>query len=1433
MQPSMKQKDLTMKSISSERRESRARCAPQLLAMWLGLNLVTIAVSANAAEYFVNKQGDDGNHGQNREKAFATIQKGLDALKTGDTLTIGPGEYFEHVARAGLGGPDADTVIRSEVPGMAILRGDVPAPEFRKVEGYHFVYAAPFHQPPKAVFEHHKRRVLFPKANVTELEFNPGCFYYDEKARMLYLANADLVPPDQRRYTLCVDKNNGLALAGPKRVVIDGLAATGFHPGWGILLTAPERCVVRDCVSFLNVGGINLQPPGGVGKTDGGANNVIERCECFGNSFGGIVRYGADNDIIRNCRTYGNVREGEEHFGIMHYSGMTGPLVIQDNISWGQNFDYSVKPRGKERLERCVALGFVRNANMFHNLIGGGNEYDRGSSAPADNILFRREEKLDRDLEFADPLNLDFRLQPDSRFRGTAPDKTDRGPYPYTPNIFYAASAGDDRSDGLSMRKPWRTLARALTALRPGDTLYLAEGVYDGATWNKPGDGKAAIRVCARGRGTVTINGRLSLTGGAGIVLERLNFADELALSDGRDIAVNNCTFFGPKGGLAAERTNDLKVTHSLFAGVTLDLKKTAGVTLAGNIFAGVGKAALRLDAPGAVRYSDYNNYQDAAQCWEIAGAGRSLKELQPSCERYSHTLTPELGVENGVPRLSNASRFKSLGPHSTALGLHHDYEVTAETLSIVGPFLHSTSDTTANVEWWSSHPATYTMAWGETPEMKTIIQGFAGLERFNTFSLTGLEPGRTYHFAIRAAEAKVGDGAPKLPVLRPERAQLSFTTAASPAEPKTYYVAPDGNDANTGLTRDQAFQTVNRAAVRVAPGDTVMIAGGEYAETVRIRAAGTKDRPITFRSVPGEKPLFKGENVSLVFQLVVKPDIRFDGLYFDAGFWDSVMVIRQSPRVHVTRCLKAMIAASQSPGMVVRNCVVRGGWNGLALSQSPDSIAENNVFIMTILRHISCNSPAIVRNNVFCECIRGKAHQTLLELGPEVKESNNCFYMRWPEDEKLAVNNRPLPQYRVRTGSDAVAANPMMPGTPGWGQGWQKSKVEDFPDCFAANPLLVKRGIGLEPSAFSDFKFQAAWPYGAPWADKVLAGMEAAAALRRAGKDSEALAAYKELAATVPMPDRLKSEFLKNASQCAQRLKDDDQAMKLAKSIPLDPLAMHRQMELMLDRKQYAELLEAFTPKKLGGRSFHLSYPYPELEDVMADLYYFRSIAYRETGNLEAAEADLKVMNDKRTQLAYRSGEAIHDLVWLRLGDFYRQYLKDDDRALSAYANVLSRTTLTFWGQPPKPAATGGSETLVAATKAVSDILRKRGKESEIPQLQFNLLLAQADAAASLLKTSEMTARLEEALALPGRSAAAMETAAARILALGDDARGKVLNAAAALTTGLTDDMRSLLLQTATAPEMKDRKIAVRALLLFVSLDKVGELLREQGSGS
>ena len=153
------------------------------------LTIVLIAIGtlpALGAEYFVNKQGNDANNGLTKDNAFLTIQKGLDAIKAGDTLTIGAGEYREKVECTDLGNLDVDTVIRAEVPGTVLLRGDVPAPEFKKVAGYRFVYAASLENEPQAVLEHNNLHTMLPKANIPELEFDPGFFHYDATAKALH-----------------------------------------------------------------------------------------------------------------------------------------------------------------------------------------------------------------------------------------------------------------------------------------------------------------------------------------------------------------------------------------------------------------------------------------------------------------------------------------------------------------------------------------------------------------------------------------------------------------------------------------------------------------------------------------------------------------------------------------------------------------------------------------------------------------------------------------------------------------------------------------------------------------------------------------------------------------------------------------------------------------------------------------------------------------------------------------------------------------------------------------------------------------------------------------------------------------------------------------------------------------------------------------------
>jgi autotransporter-associated beta strand protein len=75
------------------------------------------------------------------------------------------------------------------------------------------------------------------------------------------------------------------------------------------------------------------------------------------------------------------------------------------------------------------------------------------------------------------------------------------------------------------------------------------------------------------------------------------------------------------------------------------------------------------------------------------------------------------------------------------------------------------------------------------------------------------------------------------------------------------YYVAPNGLDTNPG-TLAEPFQTVQRAASVVAPGDIAYLREGVYRETVVPTRSGTAAAPIIFRPYNGESVTISGADV-------------------------------------------------------------------------------------------------------------------------------------------------------------------------------------------------------------------------------------------------------------------------------------------------------------------------------------------------------------------------------------------------------------------------------------------------------------------------------------------------------------------------------------------------------------------------------------------
>jgi hypothetical protein len=122
----------------------------------------------------------------------------------------------------------------------------------------------------------------------------------------------------------------------------------------------------------------------------------------------------------------------------------------------------------------------------------------------------------------------------------------------------------------------------------------------------------------------------------------------------------------------------------------------------------------------------------------------------------------------------------------------------------------------------------------------------------------------------------------------------LFLAVLASPLLAASFYVAPDGNDANPG-TLENPFATLQRAqqAVRGIPG-TVFLRGGTYYLPATLvftpRDSGRKDAPVIFQAYEKEHPVITGgvklDNLNWqpwkngIFQTKVPGDLRTEEIF-------------------------------------------------------------------------------------------------------------------------------------------------------------------------------------------------------------------------------------------------------------------------------------------------------------------------------------------------------------------------------------------------------------------------------------------------------------------------------------------------------------------------------------------------------------------------
>jgi len=862
--------------------------------------------------YYVALDGDDGADGLSWETAWRTPNYALKQLQAGDTLLIGEGEYRGPSLSVSASGEAGRPIRIMAAPGQRVISNSASrVGPFRKSPDLRYAYEAPLAELEFGdVWEADSLVKLQDAASVERVDELPGTYYFDAEKQKLYVQFSD-GRSGEGRFVECRRSHRGIALT-TSYVHLRGI---WFKHGWeGVLVKTGHHNTVENCVFFANV-------YHGMCVRVGAHWNLIKNNYGFNNPMRGtILMKGSshDNLLIGNrgdpspptVRT----RQSNYHYAMNNYGGDAGPCnfiinnilsnslsfrwkppvkqtVFQGNIAVGTI--YSQKARWNERtpedrmvLRNNVLLGSILWQGGLGPDGGNGNWLDE-DKAFVNNFHADGDPEAIADARFADPAYLDYRLQADSPLIGEGMGGLNRGAFPHqTSRIFYVGPDGDDANPGTSERLAFGTLERAADALQPGDTLYVMAGEYPGPlTVRASGQPDAPIQVRAYHRARFNLPGLV--LGGSHLHVE--GFAVARAEGDGvvvsgSDNRLESLLVSGCKGaGLRARGAASLTLNHCTLVENRSGLALTDGAT---NATMRNCIVAFNRDAQSQTDESSRAGYRGYNTCYFGAGVdregGQSPKVTLPILRSADSIVADPKFVDASQHdyRLTWDSPARYLAEFARPAGSEAALSRKAEVADVrvvsiqreaaVVRWETPTFDTTGEVH--------YRVA--QTGDWRTVEDTNQG--SVHAVGLVELEPQTRYEFRIEV-ENRRGPGMVS--------EVHTFDTAAQSREPATFYVSPDGDDDADGRTPQTAWRTMRQACFSLQPGDTVLVAPGEYRHAIAPITSGLPEGRITFRKHGEGKAVINGMGVlSALVSLEHKHYITIEGFDLDTGPTDWVV---------------------------------------------------------------------------------------------------------------------------------------------------------------------------------------------------------------------------------------------------------------------------------------------------------------------------------------------------------------------------------------------------------------------------------------------------------------------------------------------------------------------------------------------------------------
>lgn len=967
-------------------------------------------------------------------------------LKSGDTLIVGEGEYMINEklpmerAFALNGTPETGEdvsqpiVIRAARAHTAVIHGDKSISGFAKVAGFHFVYRCDAPEDLLQIVESDTDIVYEPAGSITDVDEVVGAYLLDPSTKSLYVHTSDGRPPSDHALTGITQTTGGYSVMAPddkptRSFVMEGLVMKGFS-SMALDIRNARNITVRNCVFYHNCYGIYL---GNYGRNCRIENNLVfsNNIRRPGSPENAGIMIGGD---LQGVVVDGNVARYNRFNNIRLY-GATNPKT---DVTFSNNRCYGEAPSWfKPAPEGCRMIGNVSEGfggayfASRNTLPSYSGEYKPQQSD--DDLLFGATAESKAAAKFVDPVGGDYRLQSDSPFRGKGKNGTDLGAFPYKDDVFFVKPDGDDAAAGTSSATAWKNLAKSAERLKPGQTLYVLAGTYEGPlTINQQGTATAPIVIRRRGNDRVLLDGRgktkigCRLDGAAHVRIEGLEFRGfkqaAIAVDHATNVTIEKCLIHNNAGpGMALQSCRDTFLRNNTIAAnkVGVNLDAAAGsVELVNNILQDNQRAQLEADS--LTREAYYGNFN----CWSgtrLARIGKSdiksWKELQASIHERSGSMHADALFANAGKqdfRLTPSSPCRGRGFLERAIGHGDEVPLIANEAEVQDVRVHYVGATTVTISYWTPRHPGYSLleyqAGNEKPQTLAIDFNY---RIFHVVNLNGLKPNTTYTFRpgvkyasqswIEQTRLMWGQGGAAPANVTTFGASARLKTLATDPPGRTLHVAADGDDARDGLTASTAWRSLRHASKQAHAGDTVLVGPGRYKETLAPFNSGvSEDRRITFRSVKPREAVLDGNNhtVPWAVKLINRNYVTVDGFRMELQTGNDYSMAQTSP-------YSAQVAIVKSRFCTVRNCYLDGGkkfpdasWAGVLgvwLAEAEGAVVDDN-FLLKQTWSVTAASgaatgpgyvPPLIKNNTFLWTYIWTIHMV---GGDILKLRNNLF---------------------------------------------------------------------------------------------------------------------------------------------------------------------------------------------------------------------------------------------------------------------------------------------------------------------------------------------------------------------------------------------------------------------------------------------------------